>query len=282
MKPIFSLRDKNEEEGFTLIELLVVILIIGILSAIATPAFLSQRKAAVDATIKSDVVNAAKQVASWDVGNGGQAKPFPTSITGTPLENVVSSTGNTLTLRGNSSEYCILGINPSGSNPTAGIAYSSKNSGIKENFDCGSTFTPSENPSMDADIVFNEITNEEPPLVNPPAICDDVSFTGSTGTTITCTPGTNNWSQDVFVVTVKSTSDTPVEWNVAVNAARSKGYVRTTLDSSNAFDNYTVNTPTFNIVGTDRSWNANPAAANNYKFIDKTKTMTFTVRVAWR
>lgn len=77
---------EEREEGFTIVELLVVILIIGILSSIAIPAFLNQRRSAVDASVQSDVRNAAMQVETLLV-----QKPSAGNV-------LISQSGNTVTI----------------------------------------------------------------------------------------------------------------------------------------------------------------------------------------
>ena len=111
----------QDEKGFTLIELLVVILIIGILAAIALPAFLGQRARAQDTEGKTAVRQAQTAMETWYTDNQNYSatkaqledieeslKSAPGTFTVTPgvdayTLSVVSKTGNTFIIAKNNS-----------------------------------------------------------------------------------------------------------------------------------------------------------------------------------
>jgi type IV pilus assembly protein PilA len=68
---MFSRKHLHNEAGFTLIELLVVILIIGILAAIAIPAFLSQTSKASDSAAKTQVGTLQIAMKTYAIENSG-------------------------------------------------------------------------------------------------------------------------------------------------------------------------------------------------------------------
>jgi len=84
-------RRAEDEKGFTLIELLVVILIIGILAAIAIPAFLNQRGKAYDASAKSQVRTSQTAMETYATDNNGDY----TGATAAKLQAIEPTLGDT-------------------------------------------------------------------------------------------------------------------------------------------------------------------------------------------
>ncbi len=98
----------DSEAGFTLIELLVVMLILGILAAIALPAFFNQKEKAGDAKAKEYVHTAQVAAETYSTENGGSYKEMDAAALEAIEPTLKSVTGLTVTVLSEGAGYKVL------------------------------------------------------------------------------------------------------------------------------------------------------------------------------
>lgn len=130
----------QSETGFTLIELLVVVIIIGILAAIAIPMFLNQKARSVEAQVKSDTTNLAKQIESAFADGATTIKRDGATLTdGTSTWPVTSTANVSWNAYGTPLGYCITAWSEAGGKytPSSPVVYDSLAGGLVNGATCG-------------------------------------------------------------------------------------------------------------------------------------------------
>lgn len=104
---------RRDEAGFTLVELLVVMLILGILAAIAIPAFFSQRDKGYDSDAKANVRTVQTAYETYAVDNNGS---YNTSAIAdlAAIEGSINDFSADMTITGGADTYTIVGDSDSG------------------------------------------------------------------------------------------------------------------------------------------------------------------------
>ena len=108
-------RVSSPEAGFTLLELIVVVAVLGILAAIAIQQFSLFRARAMDATMRSDLKNAALAMESYY----GEFLDYPTSLSAIQLVGYRKTNGVTLTVSVTSPQsFTLNAAMPNGTQPS--------------------------------------------------------------------------------------------------------------------------------------------------------------------
>ena len=96
------------QKGFTLIELLIVVVILGVLSAIAVPAFLNQQEKAKANAMNTEIMSLLRACAALQVtGDTANASPLPTDGAATSPADLYVASGSTGALGASSgTKYC--------------------------------------------------------------------------------------------------------------------------------------------------------------------------------